>query len=162
MDDESLTVGTLARRAGVPISTVHFYERAKLIPRPPRPARGFRRYGAELVGRLQFIVSAQRAGFSLRDIAELLELRAHRGERCGPVRNKAEAKLRELDDRIRELAAVRAALAEVASTCSGTRSMSDCSILAAFSKGKNEPCPARPKKPASRASTRASAASKTA
>jgi MerR family transcriptional regulator, copper efflux regulator len=162
MVDESLTVGVLARRAGVPVSTVHYYERKKLIPKPARPVHGFRRYPAELVSRLQFIVSAQRAGFSLRDIVDLLELRARRGERCGPVRAKAEAKLQELDARIQELEAVRTALADVVNSCSGTRSMTDCSILAAFSKGRNEPCPARPKKPAPRASRRASAASKTA
>ena len=72
-----LTISRVAERAGVGVETIRFYERRGLIKQPPRPQSwGFRFYGDEVVERIRFIRQAQELGFSLREIAELLMLRA--------------------------------------------------------------------------------------
>ena len=76
-----LTIGRLARRAGVGIDTVRFYERARLLPRPVRTASGYRTYGDADVERLRFIRRAKALGFTLDDIAELLTLSQGKGSR---------------------------------------------------------------------------------
>lgn len=72
---EGLTIGRLAREAGVNSETIRFYERRGLIPKPPRPATGYRRYPPETVRRVRFIRHAKELGFSLKEILELLSLR---------------------------------------------------------------------------------------
>jgi MerR family copper efflux transcriptional regulator len=155
-----LTIGRLARLAGVGVPTVRFYERKGLLIQPRRPAVGYRQYPREAIERLRFIQSAKRLGFSLREIRELLALRAKRGEPCLVVRERATAKLRDVDERLRELGEFRAALDRLISTCTAPRSISDCTILAALSEGKDESWP--PTTRARAASPRAKSASKTA
>lgn len=72
---ETLTIGQLAKNAGVNIETIRYYERRGLIPEPPRRESGYRQYSPEFVTRIQFIKRAQELGFSLNEIAELLALR---------------------------------------------------------------------------------------
>ena len=71
---ETLTIGVLAEAAGVNVETIRFYQRKGLLPEPDRPVGGIRRYGAADVARVRFIKSAQRLGFSLDDVAQLLRL----------------------------------------------------------------------------------------
>ena len=70
-----MTIGQVAERAGVGIETVRFYERRGLIPRPTRPATGYRNYPHDAVARIVFIRRAKELGFSLKEILELLSLR---------------------------------------------------------------------------------------
>ena len=72
---ETFTIGQMAKQAGVNIETVRFYEREGLIPEPPRKASGYRQYSPDFVKRILFIKRAQTLGFSLKEIAELLDLR---------------------------------------------------------------------------------------
>ena len=74
----SFTIGQLARRAGVGIETVRFYEREGLIPEPPRRPSGYRDYPPETVTRIVFIRRAKDLGFSLKEINELLDFRVRR------------------------------------------------------------------------------------
>src|SRR5215470_1541483 len=72
---ETLSIGQVARRAGVGVETVRFYEREGLLEEPPRRASGYRQYSEEVVSRLHFIKRAKLLGFSLKEISELLLLR---------------------------------------------------------------------------------------
>jgi MerR family mercuric resistance operon transcriptional regulator len=82
---EILTIGQLAKQAGVNIETIRYYERQGLLPEPPRRASGYRQYSAEFVKRIQFIKRAQTLGFSLKEIAELLDLRIESDTACDQV-----------------------------------------------------------------------------
>ena len=69
-----LTIGELAKAAGVNVETVRYYQRRGLLKEPPRPVAGFRRYAASEVGRLRFVKRAQMLGFTLGEIADLMRL----------------------------------------------------------------------------------------
>ncbi len=120
------TIGQLARSAGVNVETVRYYQRVGLIREPARPQGGFRRYPQEAVGRIRFIKRAQRLGFRLQDIAELMELgEAH----CADVREKAQAKRTQIDAQIRDLAAMREALDRLIERCRAGHSDARCPII---------------------------------
>lgn len=127
---ESIGIGALARRAGVGIDTVRYYEREGLLEPRARLASGYRRYSEHEIARLRFIRKAQALGFSLNEIRELLSLSSLRD--VGRVKKKAEAKLSDVDRRIAELQRVRAALAELVKACPGHGRPEECPILAAL------------------------------
>lgn len=130
MSEGTFTIGTLARRAGVGVETVRYYERIGLLPRPARASSGYRRYDGEAVARLRFVRRAAQLGFTLADTKELLALRARRGAPCRAVRARAEEKLEEIDRKLAELHELRDALALLVRTCSGDTAVEHCSILA--------------------------------
>lgn len=117
-----------ARLGGVNVETIRYYERNGLVPKPPRTRAGYRIFSQDAVKRLQFIKHAQELGFSLKEIRELLSLRVRRGS-CADVREKAEAKLADIDEKIRHLREIRTALVELADTCSGHGPIDTCTIL---------------------------------
>ena len=123
-----LTIGKLADAAGVGIDTVRFYERAGLMPPPPRTPSGYRLYTGEHVQRLRFIRRAKALGFALEEIAELLRLSTGKGGRAG-VKALAERRLADLQRRIRELEALRETLAHYAHACSGYGPLEGCPIV---------------------------------
>jgi MerR family copper efflux transcriptional regulator len=125
-----LTIGRLAREAGVGIDTVRFYERAGLMPAAPRTAAGYRTYAAADAGRLRFIRRAKALGFSLDEIAELLRLSEGKGGRAG-VKAIAHRRLEDLDLKIRELTVFRDTLAHYAHACSGHGPVEGCPIIEA-------------------------------
>ena len=122
------TISGLARSAGVNVETVRYYQRRGLIATPPR-GQGVRRYGAEDVRRLGFIRSAQAAGFTLDEIAELLELDA--GQDRARARELAAERIAALDARITALQQARSALERLARQCRETNE-GPCPILTAF------------------------------
>jgi Hg(II)-responsive transcriptional regulator len=124
-----LTIGGVARRAGVGVETVRFYERRGLLRRPARPGAGFRTYPEEAVGRLQFIRQAQALGFTLKEIADLLALRVAPGTDCAAVRGRAAAKLADVERRLAELERIRGALAKLVAACPGSGAVTTCTIL---------------------------------
>lgn len=124
-----LTIGTAARAAGVNVETIRFYERRGLLTQPRKPRAGYREYSPETVSRVRFVRRAQEIGFLLREIKELLSLRADPHADCSDVREKARAKLEVVDQKITELKRVRAALDEVISVCPGRGALRACSIL---------------------------------
>ena len=125
-----LTIGRLARAAGVGIDTVRFYERAGLMPAPARTASGYRTYARSDADRLTFIRRAKALGFSLDEIGELLRLSQGKGGRAG-VKALAERRLRDLEGRIRELTVMRHTLARYARACSGHGPVEGCPIVEA-------------------------------
>lgn len=135
----NLTIGTVARVAGVNVETIRFYERRGLVAQPLKPREGYREYSPETVSRIRFIRRAQEIGFSLREIEELLSLRADPRTDCREVREKACAKLEIVDQKIGELEKVRAALNEVISACPGRGALRACSILEALESAPRQP-----------------------
>lgn len=124
-----LTTGQLAKQGGVNLESIRFYEREGLLPKPPRTAGGYRVFGAGDVRRVQFIKRAQELGFSLREIKELLALRIEPGTSCADMRERAEAKLADIDKKVRDLQRMKKALARLATACPGRGAISDCPIL---------------------------------
>ena len=123
-----LTIGKLAGAGGVGVETVRYYQRRGLLSEPDR-ADGIRRYGDPDLRRLRFIRAAQAAGFTLEQIAELLELDA-RDDRPR-ARELASERIAALDAKIAELTAARDALGKLAREC-GRGGEGPCPILAAF------------------------------
>lgn len=132
IDAFDLTIGQLAERAAVRVGTVRYYERTGVLPRAPRKASGYRRYGADAVERLRFIRAAQTLGFTLAEIRELLSLRVQAGASCADVRARTQDKIATIDARISELWRIRAALVTLASRCAGSGPTSECPILDAL------------------------------
>jgi len=131
-----MRIGEVARRAGVGVETVRFYERKGLIAQPPRPAAGgYRDYPAEAVHRIRFIRGAQKLGFSLDEIAALLDLETTPTAQCTDVRRRAEAKRREVQAKIDSLERIRAALDSLIDACPGAGPARVCSILEAINAG---------------------------
>jgi MerR family transcriptional regulator, copper efflux regulator len=128
-----LTVTGLARASGVKRETIRFYEQRGLLDAPPRSAAGYRLYRCDDARRVRFIKSAQNLGFSLEEIAELLTLRSAPEKTCATVKARAEAKIADIERKITALAAMKAALTDIAASCGGGgASLSDCPILAAL------------------------------
>jgi len=134
---ESLTIGQLARAAGVGVETVRFYERGGLLPAPARRHSGYRQYPQDAVRRVRFIRRAKDLGFTLKEIGELLDLRVDRRRGCADVRALARAKIADVDAKMNDLARIRAALDRLARACRGTGPTSKCPILEAI--GREEP-----------------------
>ena len=129
---DGLTIGKVARGAGLAIDTVRYYEREGLLHKPARTPSGYRQYSAEAVARLRFIRQAKELGFSLSEIKELLALRVAPGKSCADVRVHAEHKIADVDRRLASLKRVRGALVKLASACSGKGPVSQCPILEAL------------------------------
>lgn len=128
-----LTISRAAERAGVGVETIRFYERRGLIRQPPRPRNGgFRYYDNDVVERIRFIRQAQELGFSLREIKELLSLRADPAADCADVRAKAISKRAEVDRKIGQLQHIRAALGELIASCPGGGALRACTIIDAL------------------------------
>lgn len=128
---KQFNIGELARRAGVSVDTVRYYERGGLVTPAGRLASGYRRYGEPELARLQFIRRARALGFSLEDARTLLDTS---GERNVPrVKQAAQTRLTEVDRRIAELERIRAGLAALVAGCPGQGRPVDCPILAALS-----------------------------
>lgn len=124
----ALTIGKVAKQAAINIDTVRFYEREGLLPEAQRSPAGYRLYSAEDVTRLRFIRRAKLLGFSLEEIAELLSLNAGNGTRAS-VKRVAERRLADLDQKLRELTAIRTALGALVTQCTGKGSLKGCPII---------------------------------
>lgn len=130
---ERLTIGELAKRGGVNLETVRYYERKGLLPAPPRTTSGYRAFPEDAVRRLRFIKRAQELGFSLREIEELLALRVTPGGTMADVRERAAAKVSDIEAKIRTLKSMKKALEGLTATCCGEGAASDCPILESLS-----------------------------
>jgi Hg(II)-responsive transcriptional regulator len=128
----TLRTSDVAKAAGVNIQTLRFYEREGLLPPPKRTASGYRQYSEETVRIVLFIKRAQELGFTLREAKELLKLREPGPKRVAQARTAAEAKLHDIDAKIRDLAAIRAALASLVETCACSGGPVRCPILEAL------------------------------
>ena len=124
-----LTIGRLAKRAGVNVQTVFYYERRGLLAPASRTEAGYRLFAPEAVRVLRFIKNAQALGFSLEEIARLLRLRVGRRSQCAGVRRRAEARLKIVQDKIASLRAMERALRRLVGTCVRNSTTGACPIL---------------------------------
>ena len=129
---DRLTIGEVAKQAQVPIETLRYYERLELVAPPPRNGANYRLYPSETVRRVQFIKRAQQLGFSLKEISELLALRATPETPCADIRTHALAKIDTIEAKIRALHAMKRALTQLVAECPGEGGVTDCPILASL------------------------------
>lgn len=129
---QHITIGAVARQAGIGIDTIRYYEREGLLPKPQRRASGYRDYDGGAVERLRFIRRAKDLGFTLEDIRELLALSTDRERGVKSVRQRAEVRLAEVERRIRELQRVKRGLKQLIDACPGHGALEHCPILRAL------------------------------
>jgi MerR family mercuric resistance operon transcriptional regulator len=129
---EKLTIGNVAKAAGVNVETIHFYERRGIIDQPEKPQTGFRRYPPEVIARVRFVQRAQELGFSLREITELLDLRLDPAVSCEDVRRRAETKVAAIETKIADLHRMHRALGELIAACAQRGRTGECPILDAL------------------------------
>ena len=127
---EALTIGALAYAAAVNVETIRFYQRKGLVHEPDRPSGSIRRYGQADLARVRFIKSAQRLGFSLDEVADLLELED--GSHCALAREQAEHKLMDVRARLADLQRIEAALQGLVERCCAASGQVQCPLIAAL------------------------------
>lgn len=122
------TIGQFAKLVGVPTTTLRYYEREEILCPTVRNGAGYRLYDTEALGRLQFVRSAQAVGFTLDDIRKRAQLDPHDKNCCqADVQRLLEARLAELDERMKELKRVRETLGRALDRC--RRSTGECPVL---------------------------------
>lgn len=123
-----LTIGALANRTGTKVQTIRYYEEIALMPEPGRTAGGQRRYDNAALDRLSFIRHARQLGFTLEAIRELLDLSDHPGRPCDEADAIARRQLKQVEQRMARLKALRTELKRMVRECSGGRA-ADCRVL---------------------------------
>jgi Cu(I)-responsive transcriptional regulator len=123
-----LTIGSLARKTGTKVQTIRYYEQIGLMPEPGRTAGGQRRYGDDELDRLAFIRHARQLGFSLEAIRELLDLSDYPHRPCLEADAIARRQLKQVEQRLARLEALRTELQRMVHECSGGQT-ADCRVL---------------------------------
>lgn len=126
---DSLTISQVAQRAGINLQTVRYYERQGLLAPMSRTEAGYRLFSPDTVRRIRFIKRAQELGFSLHEIKDLLSLRIDSHSTQADIRERARAKLADIERRIHHLEAIHASLLRLIESCRGRGSADDCPIL---------------------------------
>lgn len=132
---ERLSIGAFAKAAGVNVETIRFYQRKGLLPEPDKPYGGIRRYGVADVRRVRFVKSAQRLGFSLDEVGELLRLED--GTHCEETSSLAEHKLKDVREKLADLRRMEAALSKLVRACHATGGNVACPLIASLQNGKS-------------------------
>ena len=135
----TLTIGKVAHQTGIGVETVRFYEREGLIDEPPRGSSGYRQYPETIISRILFIRRSKELGFTLSEIKELLSLRLEPSTTCADVKRRAEAKIADIEGKIRTLRRMKKSLKDLNESCQGRGPVTDCPILASLdsSQGRN-------------------------
>lgn len=134
---ENLTIGAFAKVAGVHVETIRFYQRKGLLPEPDRLYGSIRRYDVTDVARARFVKSAQRLGFSLDEIGELLRLED--GTHCAEASKLAEQKLKDVREKLVDLTRMEATLSELVCACHATKGNISCPLIASLQEKINQP-----------------------
>ena len=127
---EALTIGELAKTAGVHVETIRYYQRSGLLQAPERPLGGIRRYGSTDSARIKFIKSAQKLGFSLGEVASLLKLED--GTQCGEASRIAQQKLLEVRGKLGELKRMEESLTKLIGECEKGRGQVCCPLISSL------------------------------
>src|SRR5580700_9004463 len=139
MSPTGLQIGRVSEQTGLSVDAIRFYEKQRLLERPPRTEGGFRMFHAQDVQRILFIRRAQQLGFSLPEIRELLVLQRDEGETCSHVRDLLRAKLGSVHEKIQELGILEQQLTKSLRKCerklkaAGTTHHDKCPVLQAIS-----------------------------
>jgi len=124
-----LTIGQVAKRSGIGIETIRFYERQGLLQEPQRKDSGYRQFAEEVLARLRFIRRAKELGFSLREIGELLAIQDDPNATRGEIKKHASSKLADIEMKILDLQRMRRALKKLVAACPGHGPLEGCPIL---------------------------------
>ncbi|HIB43072.1 MAG TPA: MerR family transcriptional regulator [Nitrospina sp.] len=124
--------GELAKKCGIHIATLRYYEKCRLLNPPPRSKAGYRLYSEKDITKIHFIKNAQKLGFSLKEISELIKLRVREGKTCDPVLKKTQNKLGAVEQKIKNLKSMRKVLKELINKCNKDAPTSECPILDSF------------------------------
>jgi len=135
-----LTIGRLAKEAGIGIETVRFYERQGLIEPPPRTDSNYRMYPEEEIVRLKFIKRAKNLGFTLHEIKDLMALRHDPHATKADVKKRTLAKIDDVTRKIRDLTRIKGALEHLSSACDGQGPLEQCPILEALDANDDKHC----------------------
>ncbi|MBI5898470.1 MAG: Hg(II)-responsive transcriptional regulator [Rhodocyclales bacterium] len=130
---ENLTIGAFAKAAGVNVETIRFYQLKGLLPRPERPYGSIRRYGQADVARVAFVKAAQRLGFNLDEIGQLLKLED--GTHCSEAAELATLRLADVRARLTDLSRIEAVLSRLVGECSAHHGNVSCPLIAALHYG---------------------------
>jgi Hg(II)-responsive transcriptional regulator len=133
-----LTIGRLAKQAGLGIETVRFYERQGLIEPPPRTDSNYRIYPEEEVNRLKFIKRAKDLGFTLKEIKELLELQNDPHATKADIKKRTVGKIDDIKKKVLDLVKIQEALEHLAGSCDGHGPLNECPILDALTGDEHE------------------------
>ena len=123
-----LTIGSLAKKTGTKVQTIRYYEQIGLMPEPGRTGGGQRRYGDAELDRLSFIRHSRQLGFPLDVIRELLDLSDHPDKSCDEADAIARRQLKQVEQRLARLKALRTELKRMVHECGGGRT-ADCRVL---------------------------------
>ena len=126
-----MRIGAAAEQAGVNVQTLRYYERRGLLPQPPRRESGYREFPDDAVRVVRFIKRAQDLGFTLDEVEELLTLRNDKRRDRARVRAVAEHRIREIDQKIAELQAMKRALGHLVHCCRDGTTL-ECPIIEAL------------------------------
>jgi len=130
MTATTLTIGRLAKAANVNIETIRYYQRVNLITEPTKPKTGYRQYDLDVIARINFIKRAQKLGFSLKEIAELLDM----GDgHCSDIKERAEEKRQTIEKQIEDLTSLRQTLDSLIHSCDTSGNI-HCPIVETLSK----------------------------
>lgn len=124
---DDLTIGILAKRSGVNVETIRYYQRRHLLHEPSRPRSGYRQYSSETVRRVRFIKRAQTLGFTLEEINGLLGLDEKRA--CLETRDIAAQKLTLIEQKISDLLRMKRALSRLLRACDAASAGEPCPII---------------------------------
>lgn len=125
----AMKIGEVAKRSGIGIETIRYYEREGLLLEPERRPSGYRQYDESTLERLEYIRRAKELGFTLAEIRELLELSfaAHAG--CDHIRQRAEAKIADIEGKIRNLLQMKRSLGKIVAQCRAKNTADDCPLV---------------------------------
>ncbi|WFE69204.1 MerR family DNA-binding protein [Thiomicrospira sp. R3] len=127
-----LTIGKLAKQAGVKTDTLRYYEQLELVLPTQRNNAGYRLYNQNALKQLAFIRRAQTLGFSLEEIKELLELHQQPSAQCGDIQQRAALKIEKINQRIADLAQIKRGLEQLHAQCHQGASVEQCSLIKHF------------------------------
>lgn len=128
-NDDQMTRGEMAQHCGVNVETLRYYEDRGLLPEPDRTGSNHRLYDQTAVRRVHFILKAKELGFTLKEIGELLSLRANPDGSSCEVRQLAASKIEDIESKVKALNAMLETLRSLASVCDGGAPISECPIL---------------------------------
>ena len=126
---KAMKIGEVAKRSGIGIETIRFYEREGLLQEPERRPSGYRQYDESTVKRLEYIRQAKELGFTLAEIRELLELSFTAHEACQHIWQRAEAKITDIGNKIRSLQKMRRSLRIIVKRCKTKDSPHECPLI---------------------------------
>ena len=137
--DGRLSIGDLAKEAGVKVVTIRYYEQIKLMPAPPRTEGNYRAYKQEHLHQLRFIHRCRSFGFTLEQVRDLLHLSTQPKQKCSEVDRITVNHLKEIERKVADLRGLAAELRRIKRRCPGKSLIGNCRILEALSPAPNPP-----------------------